>query len=66
MRRLLHASRRATRKRSPSGIPPPLLASFKDDAYGSVFRDTGVCASENDLNTNGSGWNNRISSRYRN
>lgn len=28
--------------------------------------DTGVCAYENNLNTNGSGWNNRISSRYRN
>jgi hypothetical protein len=29
-------------------------------------RNTGVCAYENNLNTNGSGWNNRISSRYRN
>jgi len=29
-------------------------------------RDTGVCAYERNLNTNGSGWNNRISSRYRN
>ena len=28
--------------------------------------NTGVCAYENNLNTNGSGWNNRISSRYRN
>jgi hypothetical protein len=28
--------------------------------------NTGVCATENNLNTNGSGWNNRISSRYRN
>ena len=28
--------------------------------------DTGVCAYENNLTTNGSGWNNRISSRYRN
>ena len=28
--------------------------------------NTGVCAHENNLNTNGSGWNNRISSRYRN
>lgn len=27
---------------------------------------TGVCDYENNLNTNGSGWNNRISSRYRN
>lgn len=28
--------------------------------------NTGVCAYENNLNLNGSGWNNRISSRYRN
>jgi hypothetical protein len=28
--------------------------------------NTGVCAFENNLNKNGSGWNNRISSRYRN
>ena len=28
--------------------------------------DTGVCGHEDNLNTNGSGWNNRISSRYRN
>ena len=28
--------------------------------------NTGVCASENNMNTNGSGWNNRVSSRYRN
>ena len=27
---------------------------------------TGVCDHERNLNTNGSGWNNRISSRYRN
>lgn len=29
-------------------------------------RDTSACAHENNLNRNGSGWNNRISSRYRN
>jgi hypothetical protein len=28
--------------------------------------DTGICAHEKNLNTNGSGWNNRISSRFRN
>jgi hypothetical protein len=27
---------------------------------------TGICDFESNLNTNGSGWNNRISSRYRN
>jgi hypothetical protein len=37
------------------------------DGKGNWYpRDTGVCAHENNLNTNGSGWNNRISSRYRN
>ena len=37
------------------------------DGFGHWYPgDTGVCAFENNLNTNGSGWNNRISSRYRN
>jgi hypothetical protein len=42
------------------------LAEYYDGTGYWYPRSTAACAVENNLNLNGSGWNNRISSRYRN